>query len=81
MHNKYAGREGVFETAINFICSPAIPINGIMVSHAFSYEVAKGDFFLSWREIVNVFQRIYKMRKRFPFLQGGTCGMRSRSSG
>jgi hopanoid biosynthesis associated radical SAM protein HpnH len=96
-HNKFAGRDGVFETAIAgikaakkagfqvlinttfykgtnlneveqlFTLLSQIPINGILVSPAFSYEAVDGDVFLSRKEIVAAFQPIYKLRKRFRF--------------
>jgi len=96
-HNKFAGRDGVFETAIDgikaakkagfqvyinttiykmtnlkeveqlFTLLAQIPINAIMVSPAFSYEAVNGDVFLSRKEIVDAFQPIYRLRKRFRF--------------
>lgn len=96
-HDRFAGREGVFETAINgiraakkagfsvlinttiyrgtdfneverlFSLLSGLPVNGIMVSPAFSYEAVNGDFFLSRREIIGVFQRVAGLGKRFPF--------------
>ena len=44
-----------------------IPVNGIMVAPAFSYEAVDGDVFLSRGEIHNIFQHIYELRKRFRF--------------
>lgn len=44
-----------------------IPVDGIMVAPAFSYEGVDGDVFLSRREIVNLFQPIYDLRRRFRF--------------
>jgi len=44
-----------------------IPVDGIMVSPAFSYEALNGDFFLSRQEIIHTFQPIYELRTRFPF--------------
>jgi hopanoid biosynthesis associated radical SAM protein HpnH len=96
-HDRFAGRKGVFKTAINgikeakragfqvlinttiykgtnfkeieelFVLLSQIPVDGIMVSPAFSYEVVDNDVFLSRQEIVNAFQAIYELRKRFRF--------------
>lgn len=97
-HNEFAGRDGVFETAIDAIKAAkavgfrvlvnttvykqtdpvhveklfemlsAIPVDGIMVAPAFSYEAVKNsDVFLSRDEMVRAFQPVYSLRKRFPF--------------
>lgn len=97
-HNRFAGRDGVFETAIDGIkaakaggfrvlinttvyrqTNPAdvetlfsmlasVPVDGIMVAPAFSYEAVKNsDVFLSRDEMVHSFEPVYAMRKRFPF--------------
>lgn len=96
-HNRFAGRDGVFETAIAamraakqagfqvrtnttiykgtnlkeieqlFILLSQIPVDGIMVAPAFSYEAVNGDVFLSQNEIIDTFQPIYELRKRFRF--------------
>lgn len=44
-----------------------IPVDGLMVSPAFSYEAVDGGDFLSRREFIDIFQPIYKFRKRFRF--------------
>jgi len=96
-HDRFAGRQGVFETAIAamraakqagfqvrtnttiyrgtnlkeieqlFILLSQIPVDGIMVAPAFSYEAVNGDVFLSRNEIIDMFQPIYELRKRFRF--------------
>jgi hopanoid biosynthesis associated radical SAM protein HpnH len=96
-HNRFTGREGIFETAIAamraakqagfqvctnttiykgtnlkeieqlFILLSQIPVDGIMVAPAFSYEAVNGDVFLSRNEIIDTFQPIYELRKRFRF--------------
>jgi hopanoid biosynthesis associated radical SAM protein HpnH len=96
-HDRFAGREGVFETALAgikaakragfqvlinttiykgtdvkqveplFVLLSRIPVDGIMVSPAFSYETVDGDVFLSRQEAVDAFQPVYELRKRFPF--------------
>jgi hopanoid biosynthesis associated radical SAM protein HpnH len=96
-HDQFAGRQGVFDTALAgmraakragfqvrtnttiyretnlkeleelFRLLAAVPIDGLMVSPAFSYETVGGDVFLSRREIVERFRPIYDMRKRFTF--------------
>ncbi|MBI2848173.1 MAG: adenosyl-hopene transferase HpnH [Chloroflexi bacterium] len=44
-----------------------IPVNGLMVSPAFSYEAVSSDVFLSRQQISDMFQSIYALRDRFPF--------------
>ena len=96
-HDRFAGRQGVFDTAVAAmraakragfrvlvnttiykVTKPAeteelltmlsrIPIDGIMVAPAFSYQAVDGDVFLSRQEAVAAFQPIYEMRRRFPF--------------
>ena len=96
-HDKFAGREGVFETAISgagaakkagfrvlvnttiykwtrpeeikqlFNLLSSIPVDGIMMAPAFSYQAVDGDVFLSREEAVRAFQPIYELRKRFHF--------------
>lgn len=96
-HNRFAGRQGVFETAIAgiraakqagfqvytnttiykgtnqkeieqlFVFLSQIPVDGIMVAPAFSYEVVNGDVFLSRNEVIDIFQPVYELRKRFRF--------------
>lgn len=44
-----------------------IPVDGLMVSPAFSYEAVGGDDFLSRREFIEIFHPIYDLRKRFRF--------------
>ena len=50
-----------------FLLLSRIPVDGIMVAPAFSYEAVNGDVFLSRSEIHSVFHPIYELRKRFPF--------------
>jgi len=50
-----------------FLLLSQIPVDGIMVAPAFSYEAVDGDVFLSRSEIHSVFHPIYELRKRFPF--------------
>jgi hopanoid biosynthesis associated radical SAM protein HpnH len=50
-----------------FTLLAGIPVNGIMVAPAFSYEAVKEDIFLSRQEIVKAFQPVYEIRKQFPF--------------
>jgi hopanoid biosynthesis associated radical SAM protein HpnH len=50
-----------------FILLSQIPVDGIMVAPAFSYEAVNGDVFLSRNEIIDTFQPIYELRKRFRF--------------
>ena len=50
-----------------FILLSQIPLDGLMVSPAFGYEAVNGDVFLSRREISDVFQPIYGLRRRFRF--------------
>lgn len=96
-HNRLAGREGVFETAVSgiraakkggftvlinttiykqtdlgeverlFTMLSQIPVDGIMVAPAFSYEAVSNDVFLSRREVVQALIPVYDMRKRFRF--------------
>lgn len=96
-HDQFAGRDGVFATAIAgiraakqagfrvlinttiykrtnlheieqlFALLSRIPINGIMVSPAFSYEAVDGDFFLSRREAIATFRHIFSLGKGLPF--------------
>jgi hopanoid biosynthesis associated radical SAM protein HpnH len=44
-----------------------IPVDGIMTAPGFSYEAVQNDVFLSRDEVYQAFQRIYKMRKLYPF--------------
>jgi len=96
-HNRFAGRQGVFQTAIAgmkvakqagfqvrtnttiykganleeieqlFVLLSQIPVDGIMVSPAFSYEAVGGNVFLSRQEIIETFKPLYELRKRFRF--------------
>ena len=96
-HDRFAGREGVFETVITgikaakrtsfqvlinttiykgtnlkeveqlFDLLSQIPVDGIIVTPAFSYDAVDGDVFLSRKEIGDAFQPIYELRKRFRF--------------
>jgi len=44
-----------------------IPVNGIMVTPAFSYEAVSSDVFLSRDEAVSAFRPFYDLRRQFPF--------------
>jgi hopanoid biosynthesis associated radical SAM protein HpnH len=44
-----------------------IPVNGIMVAPAFSYEAVKTDSFLSRREMHEAFLPLYALRREVPF--------------
>ncbi|MBI4285987.1 MAG: adenosyl-hopene transferase HpnH [Chloroflexi bacterium] len=96
-HDGFAGRSGVFDTAVAamraarrggfrvlvnttiykgtklaeierlFTLLAQIPISGIMVAPAFSYQAVDGDVFLSREEAVAALRPIYELRKRFPF--------------
>jgi hopanoid biosynthesis associated radical SAM protein HpnH len=44
-----------------------IPVNGIMVSPAFSYEAVETDAFLSRSEMYEKFRPLYQMRDRIPY--------------
>jgi hopanoid biosynthesis associated radical SAM protein HpnH len=50
-----------------YVMLSEIPVDGIMVSPAFSYGAVQNDVFMSREEIVSTFKPIYKLRKRFPF--------------
>ncbi|MCR4393001.1 MAG: adenosyl-hopene transferase HpnH [Dehalococcoidales bacterium] len=50
-----------------FILLAGIPVTGIMVAPAFSYEAVKEDCFLSRREMTQAFLPVYEMRKEVPF--------------
>ncbi len=56
---------GEIEELFNLLSE--IPLDGFMVSPAFSYEAVNSDVFLSRKEISDVFQPIYKLRKQFRF--------------
>lgn len=45
----------------------SIPVNGIMVAPAFSYEAVGTDSFLSHQEMVEAFRPLYQMQKQVPF--------------
>jgi len=96
-HDQIAGREGVFDIAMDgmlaakkagfqvrtnttiykrtkhseiqelFVSLSQIPVDGLMVSPAFSYEAVEGDDFLSRKEFIDIFQPIYEFRKNFRF--------------
>ncbi len=96
-HDDFAGRKGVFDTAVNaikaakkagfqvrvnttiykgtdlreihqlFSMLSGIPVDGIMVAPAFSYEANNNDVFMSRQEVTNVFRELYESRKRYPF--------------
>jgi hopanoid biosynthesis associated radical SAM protein HpnH len=55
------------EIAQLFDLLATIPVNGIMLSPAFSYEAVGGDGFLSKEEAVLVFSKLHELRKRYPF--------------
>ena len=44
-----------------------IPVNGIMVAPAFSYEAVSNDVFPSREEVHKIFQPLYEMRRDIPF--------------
>lgn len=55
------------EIAQLFDLLATIPVNGIMLSPAFSYEAVGGDGFLSREEAVSVFSKLHELGKRHPF--------------
>ena len=96
-HDNFAGRKGVFDTAISammaaraagfqilvnttiyratrldeiaelFKLLSTVPVDGIMLSPAFSYEAVGGDGFLTREETVSVFKTLHGLRKQYPF--------------
>ncbi len=96
-HDRFACREGVFETAVAaikaakesgfqvlinstiykqtdiketeqlFTMLAGIPVDGIMVAPAFSYEAVSNDVFLSRKEMNRAFEPVYALRKKIPF--------------
>lgn len=50
-----------------FVLLSQIPVDGVMVAPAFSYEAVEGDVFLNRREIHETFRAIYEWRQRFCF--------------
>jgi hopanoid biosynthesis associated radical SAM protein HpnH len=50
-----------------FTLLAGIPVNGIMVAPAFSYEAVSTDSFLSREEAHQSFQPLYEMRRKVPF--------------
>lgn len=96
-HDRMAGREGVFDSAVSAIRSArrsgfqvlinttlykqtdieeirylfnllaGIPVNGIMVAPAFSYEAVGTDSFLSRQEMQRIFYPLYRLRRSIPF--------------
>ncbi|MFQ5996195.1 MAG: adenosyl-hopene transferase HpnH [Dehalococcoidales bacterium] len=96
-HDRFAGRKGVFDTAVAamraarrrgfqvlvnttiykgtklgeietlFALLSQIPVGGIMIAPAFSYQAVNGDVFLSREEAITAFQPIYELRQRFRF--------------
>lgn len=50
-----------------FTLLAGIPVNGIMVAPAFSYEAVGGDVFLSRKEMNLMLGPVYGMRKKVPF--------------
>ncbi len=96
-HDKFAGRTGVFDSAIDamraakragfqvrinttiykgtdmneieqlFELLAGIPVDGILLAPGFSYEAVDNDVFMGREEARKVFQRIYDMRKQYPF--------------
>ncbi len=96
-HDKLAGRQGVFDSALSairaarssgfqvlinttlykqtdideirrlFLLLAAIPVNGIMLSPAFSYEAVAADSFLSRQEMQQAFSSLFSLRRQVPF--------------
>ena len=96
-HDRFAGRKGVFDTAMAamraaksggfqvlvnttiykgtkleeveelFVLLSRVPVNGIMIAPAFSYQAVDGDIFLSRKEAIAAFQPICKLHRRFRF--------------
>jgi hopanoid biosynthesis associated radical SAM protein HpnH len=96
-HDIFAGKTGVFDTAISAIKAAKqrgfqvlinttiykqtnieeikelfrllaqVPVNGIMVAPAFSYEAVNSDAFLSREEMHRAFKPLYAMRRTVPF--------------
>ncbi len=96
-HDGYAGREGVFDTALAAIRAAKargfrvmvnttlykatdtaeivqlltllaqVPVDGIMVAPAFSFEQVESDLFLTRSEAIARFGPIYDLRDRVPF--------------
>jgi hopanoid biosynthesis associated radical SAM protein HpnH len=96
-HDSFAGRSGVFDSAVAainsarkagfqvltnttiykntdikeieelFLMLARIPVNGIMVAPAFSYQSVDNDVFLSRPEMTELFQPLYNLRNRVPF--------------
>lgn len=50
-----------------FTLLSGLGVDGIMVAPAFNFETVSSDVFLSRKEINEVFQAIYELRKRFRF--------------
>ena len=50
-----------------FILLSKIPVDGLMISPAFSYVAVEGTDFLSREEFIAIFQPIYELRKQFRF--------------
>jgi hopanoid biosynthesis associated radical SAM protein HpnH len=50
-----------------FVLLSEIPVDGMMVAPAFSYQAVDSDVFLSREEAVTAFQPIYELHKRFRF--------------
>ena len=96
-HDRFAGRTGVFDTAVAamraakragfqvlvnttiykgtkleeieklFALLSQIPVGGIMMAPAFSYQAVDSDVFPSRQEAVAAFQPIYELRQRYRF--------------
>ena len=97
-HDKFACRDGVFDTAISaikkakksgfqvlinhtiykqsdmreterlFTQLASIPVDGIMVAPAFSYEAVNSDVFMSRQEVAKMFAPVYALnKKKVPF--------------
>jgi hopanoid biosynthesis associated radical SAM protein HpnH len=96
-HDKFACREGVFDTAVSaikkakrsgfqvlinhtiykgsdmqeterlFTMLASIPVDGIMVAPAFSYEAVNSDVFMSRQDVAQIFAPVYALKKKIPF--------------
>jgi hopanoid biosynthesis associated radical SAM protein HpnH len=96
-HDKFACRQGVFDTAVSairaakksgfqvlinhtiykgsdmqetqklFTLLASIPVNGIMVAPAFSYEAVDNDVFMTRQDVAKIFAPFYALNKKMPF--------------
>lgn len=75
---KRAGFRVLINTTVYKVTDPAevkqlwtalakIPVDGIMVAPAFSYEAVDNDVFLSRQDAIKAFQPIYQLRGQFSF--------------